>query len=280
MVRKIRRYIERTDLTYLHKTIIPNAANYIKEENAIKTIQMLFMLFKKDSIGEEELHRLKKLKLFTTRGTLIPAEQVFFSDQYKPRLSLEEYLKTEEDKFLSFDYVITSKRESRDVDQWRRYFSVCGVQEELHHVVFKQKLTSYEATQYGFRDEYLIRTSPDKKHTIDAFAGLITIPFIRHTLNNYEFAKFFWTYVMKNIKPEVFKQSVKVYWGHANRRGATDGTSINDAEYIYWFIKNTKCIPTTGRTCESLSEILTDRTELKDLCGKYMPFPSIGFPLN
>ncbi|CAF4931820.1 unnamed protein product [Rotaria sp. Silwood1] len=40
---------ERTDLTYLHKTIIPNVACYITRENAIKTIKMLFMLFQKNA---------------------------------------------------------------------------------------------------------------------------------------------------------------------------------------------------------------------------------------
>ncbi len=31
---------------------------------------------------------------------------MFFSDQYKPRLQLEDYLKTKKDNFLSFDYII------------------------------------------------------------------------------------------------------------------------------------------------------------------------------
>lgn len=272
--------IERTDLTYLHKTIIPNAANYIKEENAIKTILMLFMLFKKNSIGHEELHRLKKLKLLTTQKKLIAAEQLFFSEQYKPRLVLEEYLKTEEDKFLSFEYVLKYKKDMDDYEEWRRFFTMLGVHEELHPVVYHQKLTSYEANTYGFLNEYLLQTSPDKKHTVDAFAGLITIPFIQHTLNNHEFSKFFWSYVMKNLKPEKLKQCLRVYWGHANLRGAIDGTPINDAEYTFWFLKNMKCIPTTGNVCASSNEILTDRTDLKELCGKYMLFPSITFPSN
>ena len=38
----------RTDLTYLYKTILPNAATYITLKNAIKTIKMLFMLFEKE----------------------------------------------------------------------------------------------------------------------------------------------------------------------------------------------------------------------------------------
>ena len=176
--------IERTDLSYLHKTIIPNAANYIQKENAIKTIKMLFLLLQKNLIGKEQLDKLKQLKLLTTRGTLIPAKECFFSDAYKPRLSLEEYIKTEEDVFLSFDYVSkpTSKTDMDDPTDWRRFFAMLGVQEELHPIVFHQKLTSYEAkTKYRFYDEYLLRTSPDGRHTVDAFSGLITISFIEYT---------------------------------------------------------------------------------------------------
>ncbi|CAF4277629.1 unnamed protein product [Rotaria sp. Silwood2] len=70
--------IERTDLTYLYKTIIPNASIYITKQNAIKTIEMLFRLFEKNAISKKDLDQLKKLKLMTTRQTLIPAEQCFF----------------------------------------------------------------------------------------------------------------------------------------------------------------------------------------------------------
>jgi hypothetical protein len=84
--------------------------------------------------------------------------------------------------------------------------------------------------------------------------------------------------VIKNIKAETLTQNIRVYWGHSNRRGATDGTLIDDADYIHWFIKNIKCIPTNIKTCELSNNILTDNKELKDLCGKYMCFPSISLP--
>ncbi|CAF2895288.1 unnamed protein product [Rotaria sp. Silwood2] len=271
---------ERTDLTYLRKTIIPNVASYITLENAVRTIKMLFMLFQKNAITKKELDQLKKLKLLTTRGTLISAEQCFFCDQYKPRLQLEEYLKTKEDKFLSFDYVTShnSRKENEDLIEWRRFFIILGVQEDLHPIVFNRKLTSYEAAGYGFCDEYLSTTSPDEKHIVDAFFGLTTITFIQHTQNNYDFAKFFWSDVMKNIKPEALMQKIKVYWGHSDKRGAIEGTLLDDADYISWFVKHIKCIPTTVNTCELSNNIFIDNKELKELSGKYMYFPSILLP--
>jgi hypothetical protein len=174
---------ERTDLAYLRKTIIPNAINYITPKNAITTIKMLFMLFQKNTITKKELDQLKKLNLLTTRKTLVAAERIFFSDQYKPRSQLEDYLKTKEDKFLSFDYVVdnTCKTENDDLTEWRRFFTALGVQEELHPIIFYRKLTSYEAAGCGFCDKYLSTTSPDGKHTVDAFSGLTTVTFMQHT---------------------------------------------------------------------------------------------------
>jgi hypothetical protein len=173
---------ERTDLTWLNKTIIPNATTYITSENAIKTIKLLFMLFQKSSIGKKELDQLKRLKLLTTRGTLIPADECYFSDQFKPRLSLEEYLKTKEDIFLSFDYVTSNigNNDIEDLVEWRRFFSMLGVQEELHVTEFSQKLTATEADQYKFHKRYQSEIY-NRFHNVHAFSGLIKIRFLEHT---------------------------------------------------------------------------------------------------
>jgi hypothetical protein len=84
--------------------------------------------------------------------------------------------------------------------------------------------------------------------------------------------------VIKNIKPEVLTQKIKVYWGHSNKRGATDGTLLDDSDYINWFVNNIKCISTTEKTCAFSSNTFADNKELKELCGKYMYFSSIALP--
>ena len=84
--------------------------------------------------------------------------------------------------------------------------------------------------------------------------------------------------MIKNIKSKTLCQSVRIYWGHSNRRGAIEGTLTNDANYVHWFIQNVACIPTSTKTCELSSNIFADRTDLKGLCGKYMFFPAITFP--
>ncbi len=174
---------ERTDLTYLQKTIIPNAATYITLGNAIKTIKMLFMLFQKNSIGKREFDQLKSMKLLTTNRNLIVAEDCFFSDQYNPRLKLEEYLQKKEDTFLTFEYVTstTYQRENEDLAEWRRFFTMLGVQEELSVIKFHQKMTSLQAVEYGFSYAYLPKISPNKHHGVDGYSELQTITFLQHT---------------------------------------------------------------------------------------------------
>jgi hypothetical protein len=139
---------------------------------------MIFRLFQTQDI-KKELSRLKQLKLLTTRGNLIAAEQCFFSDQYKPLLPLEEYLKTKEDRFLSFNYVIKG-----DLFEWRRFFMMLGVQEELHVIEFPQKLKNNEAIEYGFHQKYLSVIS-EGYYPINAYSGLKTITFLKHTISKF-----------------------------------------------------------------------------------------------
>jgi hypothetical protein len=173
---------EPTDLIYLKETIIPNAATYITRDNAIKTIRMLFQIFQNTIFTKKEREQLKKLKLLTTCGTLIPAEKCFFSDQYNPRLRLEEYLKGKEDRFLSFNYVKSEnfKEENEDLAEWRRLFTALGVQEELCVIQFQQKLAKSEAIRLGFCDNYLSKISHGY-HKVEGYSGLITITFLEYT---------------------------------------------------------------------------------------------------
>jgi hypothetical protein len=43
--------IEKTDISFLDKTIIPNASIYVTDENAIETIQTIYNLYKKENIN-------------------------------------------------------------------------------------------------------------------------------------------------------------------------------------------------------------------------------------
>jgi hypothetical protein len=167
--------VEKTDLTYLHKTIIPNASTYITSENAIKTIKMLFMLFQKRQIEKKDLNQLKQLKLLTTRRTLIPAEECFFSKNYQPRLPIEKFLTNKEDKFLSSEY------STNDIDEWCRFFEAMGVHNDIYLIYYKEKINIQNAIQYGFNQRFLTRPSPNRCRQADGYSGLKTITFLKYT---------------------------------------------------------------------------------------------------
>ena len=175
---------ERTDLSFLRKTIIPHASTYATRENTFKTITMLFKLFQKREIEKKELSQLRQLKLLTTNEKVfVSAKECFFSEQYKPALPIEDYLKTKMETFLSFEYVNQghNRKESEDLLEWRRFFMILGVQEDLHPVIYQRKLTTFEAGNHGFPNKYLSMVSPDERHSVDAFSGLATISLIQYT---------------------------------------------------------------------------------------------------
>ncbi len=70
-------------------------------------------------------------------------------------------------------------------------------------------------------------------------------PLIGKPVGDYEFEKFFWSYVIKNIKVEKLRQNIKIDSGYSNMKGAIDGTPISNSNYVAWFVKNIQCISIT-----------------------------------
>lgn len=91
--------VEKSDLTHLEKTIIPNAANYSTKENAVDTIRKIFNLYLKGEISAENLKKLGNLKLLTQNNNLIAANKCYLSSEYRPRLAIQTILN--EDIYLS-----------------------------------------------------------------------------------------------------------------------------------------------------------------------------------
>ena len=120
--------IEKTDITYILQTLIPNIENYVTSENTIQTIKDIFILNKKYSKEVKELFKpLSKIKLLTQNGSLKSAKECYLSDFYSPRLGLEEVL--EIDIFVSKEYCT----DKADKDEWKRFFKLLGV--KFHHIV-------------------------------------------------------------------------------------------------------------------------------------------------
>lgn len=117
--------VEKTDITYVTKTIIPNAENYITPDNAIQTIRDLFNIYSKGDLDKTLLSQLTKLKLVTKTGKLVPASKCFLSDIYSPRIVLEDVLTL--NIFVSEDYLI----DGTDKDEFKRFFRMLGVNDRI-----------------------------------------------------------------------------------------------------------------------------------------------------
>jgi len=94
-------------------------------------------------------------------------------------------------------------------------------------------------------------------------------------IDDYEFAKLYWSYLFQNIKAERLMDNIKIYSDNFDQRTAKYGKMISNVNYIDWFVNNHRCMPTTLNTCEVASKIFVDTKEMKELCGSYMPFLSI-----
>lgn len=258
---------EKTDITYITQTILPNIENYITPHNALQTICDLFSLYKKGNLREDLIGKLSRIKLITKRGSLCSAEECYLSDFYKPRLEIEKLI--EKDIFVYETYCV----DILEKDELRRFFRMLGVNDGIRASKFTKKLNRSDLISVGVNDKYF--ESDDKKFKpfqstfrADSFSDLITMNFIQFTENNPKFAFKFWSDCVENIMPDIIKAPAIAFWGYDGRPGRTSGDSVDN--FVPWFIKNIKCIPTMSEKCEIASAVLLNTAEIKAISGKYL----------
>lgn len=258
---------EKTDITYITQTILPNIESYITPQNALQTICDLFSLYKKGNLKENLIGQLSRIRLIARRGSLCPAEECFLSDFYKPRLEIENLV--DDDIFVCEIYC----SDILEKDEWRRFFRMLGVHEGIRHLQFTKKLNRSVLTVDGFNDKYF--ETDDKKFKpfqstfrADCFSELTTMNYIQLTENNPKFALKFWSDYVGNFKPDIIKAPAIAFWGHEGRPGRTSGNYVDN--FVLWYIENIKCIPTMSEKCEIASMVLLNTAEIKAISGKYL----------
>ena len=258
---------EKTDITYLTTVIIPQSKSYITLENSSKTIKYIYELYSNQGIKDEVLNQLNKLKLLTTKGTLLSASKCYFSDKYNPKLKIETLL--DDDIFLSKDYLDLDG----DIDEVRLFFKKLGVYESIKPIKINEKKSKNILIQnYKFKSKYF--SESDKKFkpfqstfTADEYKDIVYIRFLKKT-KNANFSKLFWNALIDNNILAVITTSTQAYWGHSGRHGKTQGNSVEN--YPKWYIKDNKCIPTTKGTCEKSTKVFLNIEEIKEVSGKYL----------
>ncbi|NFO57261.1 transcriptional regulator [Clostridium botulinum] len=258
---------EKTDITYISQIVIPKIDNYITSENAIQTIRDFYRLYKSGELKEELIQKLSRIKLKTQSGSFCRAEDCFLSDFYNPRLKIELFL--EEDIFVSKEYCTNNLEK----DEWKRFFKMFGVNEGIKKLVCKEKSKS-ELLNANFKAEYF--ETEDKKFNpfqstfiADVFSNITTLNYIKFTENNTKFAFEFWSDYITNYSPNSIKEPAIAYWGYYGRPGRTQGDLVEN--FIPWYIKNVRCIPTVCGKCEVAPNIFINEKDIKDICGEYLP---------
>ncbi|WP_346986214.1 RNA-binding domain-containing protein [Chryseobacterium sp. POE27] len=259
--------IEKTDLSYLRKTIIANASVYSNLENTLGTISTIFSLYSKNEIGKDELEKLSELKLLTSKGSLLPARRCYFSDTYNPRLKLQKEL--QDDIFISESYL----SDNAEKDEWRRFFKMIGVKDGITAISYP-KTSKLELTQqYQFLNDYF--EEEDKCFTpflstfrADEYSGLTTLLFLAKS-NHIKFLKIFWSDVIKNISIEDFNTPAIAYWGQQGKRGRTEGNEVEN--YLKWYIQNNDCIPTLMNSRKKASAVYINAEDILSVAGSYLP---------
>lgn len=259
--------VEKTDISFITKTIIPNVESYITENNAIQTILNLFSLYKKGELDGNLLSQLSKLKLLTKNNTLLTAKDCYLPNIYSPCLEIEGVL--EGDQFVSEKYLTATT----DKDEWKRFLKFLGVNEGIVFVKYENKKNTDELIKLGFVQKYFL--DDDKKKvflrtfTPDCYGGLVTLSYIKSSENNYIFSKIFWEYVIMNISPECIIDAATSYWGYDGKSGRISGDKVKN--YIPWFIKNVPCIPVLTKKCQISTSVFLNTEEIKSLTGDYLP---------
>jgi hypothetical protein len=258
---------EKTDLSYLRKTIIANASKYSTLENTLGTIATIFSLYTKNEIGKNELEKLSELKLLTSKGSLLPARLCYFSDTYNPRLKLQAELS--DDIFISESYL----SDNAEKDEWRRFFKMMGVKDGITAISYP-KTSKLELTQqYQFLNDYFKEKDKYFKPVVtkfhaDEYLGLTTLLFLAKS-NHINFLKVFWSDAIKNISIEDFNTPAIAYWGNPGYPGRKEGDVVGN--YLKWYIQNNDCIPTLINSCKKASEVYINNEDILNVAGGYLP---------
>lgn len=259
---------EKTDITYITQNILPHASHYINKDNAISEIQKLFSLYRKGDLKENLIKKLSEIKLITTKNTLLQASKCYLSDFYNPRLKIENILK--EDMFISEKYCYNTQEKK----YWRQFFESLAVKEGIEPILCKEKESKSLLINYGIKSDFFntenMKFKPYRSTFLaDEFSDIVSLNLINNIENNNKLSFLFWQdFIENNTISEVIKKAI-AYWGNYGMAGRASGDEISN--YLPWFIKNIKCIPTLNGETYTSSEVFLNTEEIKDISGKYLP---------
>jgi hypothetical protein len=260
--------VEKTDISFITKTLIPNSERFINKGNAIQAIRDLFNLYKKGVLNSDLLAQLSDLKLLTNRGNLIAAKNCILSNSYAPRLEIDEILQV--DIFVSAAYI----SDTTDKDEWKVFFKLLKVSDGIPLVSYEDRINKILLIADGCKEDYFniddkIFSPHISSFISNEYKNISTLRFINKAICNYSFSKLYWQDVISNNSPLKLSNSAIAFWGNSGRDGRTKGDSVEN--YIPWIVKNLSVIPVASKECKRSPEIFLNTDEIKELAGEYLP---------
>lgn len=254
---------EKSDATFLIRTVVPKATNYATKENTIETIRKAAELLGKGEITLNIPPLLSKLKILTTQGNLIPAEECYFCDKYNPRVKLQGLIT--DDIFVSDEYLTAN-----NLEKLKTLFKNMGIKEGFSLIEESRKLKETLQIE-GFEQEYF------NLHNNLFWAGHFTPKAYKDIskfnllqfANIHSFSKIFWNDIIANVSIESLKNKARAFWGYTNREGYTIGDPVDN--YIPWYVQNISCIPGKDGNCYTTKEIYLNTDDISKIAGSYLP---------
>lgn len=259
---------EKTDLSYLNKTILANPSAFITFENAIPAIQTIYKLYLSHEVDEKLLSQLGELKILTRNCNLVAANRCYFSDVYRPRLPLEALIT--EDIFVSESYL--SNRSNKD--EWRRFFKMMGVKEGIEIISYKdQTSVSDFVGTYKLSSDYFQESDKSFAPWIntfraDKYSDLYSLLFLFYS-NNHQFSIRFWNDVIENVPISEINELATAFWGNPGMPGRTSGSKVGN--YIKWHTYNNDCVPTRMQDCRKAAKVFLNDDSIIKLASNYLP---------
>ncbi|CAF4087339.1 unnamed protein product [Rotaria sp. Silwood2] len=208
----------RTDLSFFHHTIIPHASTFINVDNALHSIQRLFDLYVNGQITGDDLKNLRELSLFTKANTLVPANRLYLSYEYKPYLSIDDLFPTMPHLFVSTSYM-----QNIFHMEWKHFFLLLGVQENIALIPLNDNCRLFK----NYHEDQMRIIFGLNSNQVHRYKYQMTITFLEFTEDNFNFADFFWYNVIQKLNIHDLTRSEIAYWGQQHKRGATIGSEVN-----------------------------------------------------
>lgn len=265
---KIKRWLislgvkEPSDVSFIEKTILYDD-DYVTKKNAISVGRYLFNAHKKNLLEDWHYSGLKKLKILTKEKRLVTSENAFLSNYYEPELRLENVYKN--DFYTSDKYLEGNELKS----EWKTFFLKIGVNESIE---VQQIKVSQSKDFNKIELQYFLDAGKEAKegHGYPHLVGshnsinIDKVTYSEFARNDITFSKMFWEKVFEKVNPNYINKKSWMPWGYF-------GSSTGVTNYFHWSLENSRFIPTTTGRCLRAPEVFVNKTEIKEVAGKYLP---------